>query len=180
MTPAQQWQTVTRTLPRYYDTGALERRSPLPVGTYWIDQVGDTNISLFEDWISRNGGIVGLITIEPTDDNPRAFWYLFKVTGGPGGQFLPQWDGPGLPNIAKPGDKSSADTIQSPNVDDMGILELLGMNPDSKLNQQLFGDSGLFPSASRLVQTTVILGGVTAASYVGYQVWKHYRGAPRR
>lgn len=148
--------------PAYYDTGVIERRSPLPIGTYWIDQVGNENIRLFEDWLARNGGIVGLLSTEQTDDDPRAFWYLFKVTGGPNGQFLPQWDGPGLPNIAEPGVKKAADTVQSPH--NLGVIEFfLGSETAKNVDTAL---DATFGNAKRVV----VLASVAAIGYIGYRV----------
>ncbi len=162
MTPAQQWQYATGKLTAYRDTGALERRSPLPVGTYWIDQVGEENIKLFEDWKVRNGAIVGFLSIEQTDDDPRAFWYLFKVTGGPEGKFLPQWDGPGLPNIAEPGISKSSDTVSSP--DKMGVIEFFAGSEVAK-NLDTYLET-TFGNAKRIA----ILAGVAGVGYIGYRV----------
>lgn len=164
-TLAAPWMIPRSNLPIFRDTGRIERRNPLPKGTYWIDQVGNENIAAFEDWISRNQPVVGLISSEQTDDNPRAFWYLFKVTGGSTGEFLPQWDGPGLPNIAEPGVTKSSDTVSSPH--DMGVVEFFfGSDVASRFDTVIRGADG----AISTVKVGVVLAGVSAVGYVGYRV----------
>ena len=89
---------------------AQERRNPLPVGKYWVD-VFEPDWAMFTDWLDRNRGIVRVLVNEThSDETPKRVWYLFEVNGGPGGEFLPVWDGPGFPTIAGTGISSSQDT----------------------------------------------------------------------
>ncbi len=116
------------------DTGALQRTSPLPVGTYWIDtfrtDAADRRAE-FEAWASANAGVVKVLARENFDSDPPRTWWLFKVTGGVGGAFLPVWDARrfGFPTIAEAGVTTSDDTVQKPDVNDMSLAELLGVSP---------------------------------------------------
>ncbi len=116
------------------DTGALQRTSPLPLGTYWIDtfrtDAADRRAE-FEAWASANSGVVKVLSRENFDSDPPRTWWLFKVTGGPTGQFLPTWDARrfGFPTIAEAGVTTSDDTVQKPDVQDMSLAELLGVTP---------------------------------------------------
>lgn len=134
------WMYPANKLVYMRDTGAIERRDPLPVGSYWVDAVGEEQIKQFEDWIAANVGVAGIVTSEQTNDSPKAFWYLFKVTGGPNGQFLPIWSGPGRPNIAEPGVKQSSDTVREPDISNMGFLDLIGITPGMQKSLGLGSD----------------------------------------
>lgn len=86
-----------------------ERRNPLPAGKYWVD-VFEPDWAMFQDWVSRNTGIMKVLTTQEFDSEPKRIWYLFQVTGGKSGEFLPIWDGPGFPTIADSSINSSEDT----------------------------------------------------------------------
>lgn len=102
---------------------AQERRSPLPVGKYWVD-VYEKDWGMFQDWLDRNRSIVKVIATEQYDEeDPKRQWFLFQVTGGPGGEFLPQWDGPGFPTIADAAINSSQDTSTLQDAIDHGRKE---------------------------------------------------------
>lgn len=104
----------------------LERRNPLPKGRYWVDMFGD-NRELFNEWLTANRGLVHRISVEsfPADDGgPARDWSLFEVTGGPTGEFLPEWVGIGFPTIADSSVMSSSDTVTAPDVADLPKTDL--------------------------------------------------------
>jgi hypothetical protein len=89
---------------------AVERTNPLPVGKYWVD-VFEPQESAFLDWLRRNKTNVAVTSTESFDaagDYPARVWRLFEVNAP-----VP-WEGPGLPTIAGPNVKSSADTSDRP------------------------------------------------------------------
>lgn len=129
----------------FRDTGAIERRNPLPVGTYWID-VFEKDFVSFDAWLKAMTvpKFVKVLAVEDVakDDSlllsaatlgvlgsPRVIqrWYLFRVDV-PNVVF---WQGPGIPTIATPDVHTASDTVQRPNVSDMTLSELLGVKlPD--------------------------------------------------
>jgi hypothetical protein len=121
---------------------AVERRNPVPPGTYWVDQFDQaggkrgTGILGFDAWLKRNDDKVKLLKREefPSavlpeftnlvfNDNatagPRRVWYLFKVE-----QPVPWEIGWGFPTIATTGTTPNAlpsvttsdDTVTKPKV----------------------------------------------------------------
>jgi len=95
----------------------LERRSPLPKGRYWADmfvQPDFDQVAAMNEWLTANRGVVRLESSQSFDSDPPRTWYLFEVTGGPGGTFLPEWVGIGFPTIATADVHSSDDTVQKP------------------------------------------------------------------
>lgn len=115
----------------------VERRNPLPPGTYWVDVPPPTSRwNEFRAWLSRHKQSVTVLkqrAIQPgwdeTFDSAKAvMWVLFKVH-----RPVP-WEGPGLPTIAEQADATEpADTLQRPPVQDtsfalgggVGLLFLL-------------------------------------------------------
>jgi hypothetical protein len=98
----------------------LERRSPVPVGRYWVDMFRTENfdqVQAMQEWLQANTGIVRSISTEEDEESdPPRGWFLFEVTGGPEGKFLPEWVGIGFPTVAGPEVLSSDDTVQKPDV----------------------------------------------------------------
>jgi len=95
---------------------ALERRNPLPVGSYWIDVFGE-KIPKFNGWLAAFGPVGvhtdATETFDATDDFPPRVWYKFSVS-----QPIAPWDAVtfGFPTIADASIKSSADTVQRPDL----------------------------------------------------------------
>jgi hypothetical protein len=91
---------------------SLERRSPLPVGLYWIDLFGD-NRAAFQTWRNANAAAVKVRASEsfPEESTPRD-WIKFEVLQ-PAAWVATQF---GYPTIIAAGApvNSSADTVQRP------------------------------------------------------------------
>lgn len=92
----------------------LERRNPLPPGSYWID-VPAGKADAFDGWVKAQGGAVRvrMTSLYANGD----VWVRFD-TSAP----VP-WAGPGYPNIASPGDTSPQATRSVPDVDAPSLLE---------------------------------------------------------
>jgi hypothetical protein len=88
-------------------TGAIERRNPLPVGKYWVD-VFEKDGPNFEHWVTKNKGSVFIRATEHFDSDPVRNWYRFETTAPV------LWEGPGLPTILEPGVTTSSDTAVRP------------------------------------------------------------------
>lgn len=104
-------------------TGAIERRNPLPVGKYWVD-VFRKDLSAFEAWGRKNSVKLKVRTIEhfPNDDDALTRdWILFDVLAP-----VP-WEGPGLPTIADASVTSSSDTADRPPPTPGAIDQMQGM-----------------------------------------------------
>lgn len=94
---------------------ALERRNPLPIGTYWVDVFAD-DIDAFRAWIVKNKDLVRVIRTESHAESewhsfgsyPARDWYLFDVIEPV------KWEGPGYPDIAKSRKLTSDDTVKRP------------------------------------------------------------------
>lgn len=109
---------------------ALEKRSPLPIGRYWVDLFkfpDNDQWAIFDQWLRENRELVGVERAEIFDSDPPRQWVLFNVTGGAGGQFLPEWVGIGFPSIAEPEIKTSDDTVQKPDVSELPASPLENM-----------------------------------------------------
>lgn len=112
----------------------LERRNPLPVGSYWIDVFG-SKIPAFDAWRTAFSptGVKTRVTesFPATDTQPARNWYKFDVTDIP-----PPWDAVtfGFPTIADASIQSSADTVQRPD---------LPLDPLDKLSNWLEGATGI-------------------------------------
>lgn len=104
----------------------VERRNPLPAGRYWI-MVFDDKRQKFVDWRTINKDSVFVEATESFiegEQHPHDF-YIFrvsesvKVPGGTGTISVPvTWDATtfGFPTVAGPNVKSSADTVQAPDL----------------------------------------------------------------
>lgn len=112
--------------------GKLERSSPLPAGTYWIDVIDTQNQTDFGAWTLENAANVKVLKTEhfPANDWPTCSG-LDPTTGGcwPARDWVKfqllkpvTWDAIkfGFPNIIEAGEKvdSSADTASSPDFSD--------------------------------------------------------------
>jgi hypothetical protein len=135
----------------------LERRSPLPVGLYWIDVIGE-NRAAFQAWRSVQAAEVKVRASEQFDDGPGRDWIKFEVLKPAA------WDAKrfGFPNTIAPGEvvTSSADTVQRPDPE---------KDPLDKLDDALSSGGGL---TARLVEI-VAVGGV---ALVLLNVWSRSRG----
>lgn len=89
-----------------FGLGAIERRNPLPAGSYWVD-VFAQDLPAFQSWLSANSGSVRVTSTEHFDSDPPRDWFAFTVTSPV------QWNGPGLPTISQ-GETTSAETSQRP------------------------------------------------------------------
>lgn len=97
--------------------GALERRSPLPVGRYWVDVPRD-RFEAFNRWLSMHATAVKVQATEartdPMDEPfgpgeiPPVTWFLFRVLQPVA------WEGPGFPSIATDDVHSAEDTADRP------------------------------------------------------------------
>lgn len=133
---------------------ALERRSPLPAGMYWLDVLGDNRIA-FAAWRTAHGADV---KVRGTESFPEREWLKFEVLRPVA------WDAKqfGFPNIIRAGEAidSSADTVQRPDPE---------KDPLDKLGDELSSAGSL---TSRLVPIVVVLGGVLVLT----NLWSRSRG----
>jgi hypothetical protein len=137
---------------------ALERRSPLPPGMYWLDVLGDKRAA-FIDWRRANKTTVRVRSTEAfPEPAPGRDWYKFEVL-----QPTP-WEATrfGFPNIIASTDKidSSADTVQRPDPE---------KDPLDKLGDALSSAGSV---TSQLVPIVVVLGGVLVLT----NLWSRSRG----
>jgi hypothetical protein len=88
---------------------ALERRTPIPVGRYWIDVIGE-NIPAFDAWARESPQVVIEASELFEDDEPRREWVLFRTTAP--AAFENRLFG--FPTIADESVKTSGDTVQRP------------------------------------------------------------------
>ena len=75
---------------------------------------------MFAEWLTMNRGLVSVLSNEEdTQSDEPSGWYLFRVTGGASGEFLPVWDAItfGYPTIATPDITNKEDTVQKPTGD---------------------------------------------------------------
>jgi hypothetical protein len=95
----------------------IERRSPLPVETYWQDLLGDRRTIWFAavKGLNADGLVIQVLTTEdyPNEAKPR-IWVRYKVL-----KPVP-WDHVllGSPNIATDDVQTSDDTVTKPDVPD--------------------------------------------------------------
>lgn len=93
---------------------ALERRSPLPVGIYWIDAFGDNRARLAE-WLSSHRSTVK-VRKSTAYQEPPGDWALFEVLAPT------PWNTPsslGYPTIAERGKETTPeDTVKRPAPED--------------------------------------------------------------
>jgi hypothetical protein len=137
---------------------ALERRNPLPVGTYWQDFFGE-NRAAFRDWYSVNKLTVKVRATESFEEpEPGRDWIKFETLAPTA------WDAKrfGFPTIIKPGEavNASSDTVQRPDPE---------KDPIDKLGDEL---SSAGSATSRLVQMIALLGGALVLS----NLWSRSRG----
>jgi hypothetical protein len=137
---------------------ALERRSPLPVGLYWIDAIG-LNRGSFMGWRDANAAAVKVRASESfPDSEPPRDWIKFEVLSPV------KWDprGIGYPTIIPPGAKvdSSGDTVQR---------EDPKKDPLDQLGDALEGAGG---TTGRLIQAVALLGGALVLT----NLWSRTRG----
>lgn len=90
---------------------ALERKSPLPPGRYWVD-VPPSDRSGFAAWLQANRGHVAVRSTSESGDSGWQ-WILFDVTA-PAMAF---WQGPGYPTIADPSITSESQVKQVPTIE---------------------------------------------------------------
>lgn len=135
----------------------LERRNPLPVGSYWIDVFGD-KVPLFDGWLTAMHpiGVKTEVTEQfpATDDFPARTWYKFSVS-----QPIAPWDAKtfGFPTIADASIQSSSDTVQRPD---------LPLDPLDRLSNwidELFGIGG--ESVKKTLNIAIPVLGVGAVLY---------------
>lgn len=90
---------------------AVERRNPLPPGTYWIDVFGENRLA-FSAWRAANAEHVKIASTESFDSDPPRDWVKFEVSAPV------EWEALrfGFPTIIGEGAKveSSADTVERP------------------------------------------------------------------
>jgi hypothetical protein len=137
---------------------ALERRSPLPPGMYWLDVLGDKRAG-FIDWRTANKDTVRVRSPEAfPEPAPGRDWYKFEVLRAT------PWEATrfGFPNRIAATDRidSSADTVQRPDPE---------KDPLDKLGDEL---SSVGTLTSRLVPVVVVLGGVLVLA----NLWSRSRG----
>jgi hypothetical protein len=100
----------------------IERRSPLPVGRYWVDTFkrdDKDEPALMNAWLRAVGDAVHTITTEEeSDSDPPRTWYLFEVRQE-GAASNPSAFGVTPPTVAGPEIQTSEDTIQAPRVEDL-------------------------------------------------------------
>lgn len=84
---------------------AIERKNPLPPGTYWVDVFAKDEQS-FNEWLGKHPESVTVLRSEQhAEADPPWNWMLFKASAP-----VP-WEGPGFPTIAE-GEQASTDTVQ--------------------------------------------------------------------
>lgn len=91
---------------------AIERRNPLPVGSYWQDIVYD-RLAGFDQWLRRYPETVRVDATEEregAEGSPSLTWYAFSVLSPT------PWEGPGYPTIIPAGTRvtSASDVVQRP------------------------------------------------------------------
>jgi len=85
----------------------IERRNPLPPGTYWVDVFAKDEMA-FNTWLGKHSDSVSVIRAEQHPDaDPPWNWMLFKVS-----KPVP-WEGPGLPTVGE-GEANSEETVDKP------------------------------------------------------------------
>lgn len=108
--------------------GAVERRSPVPPGRYWVD-VFEPAQAAFRAWLEEHAAHVRVVNTsshEPVGGYPARDWYLFEVIAP-----VP-WEGPGFPTIASSDVKSSQDTADRPPPEPDFAEKLGDLIPDFK------------------------------------------------
>lgn len=96
------------------DIGGLERRTPLPVGRYWLD-VPESKTSDFNGYLAAS---IERVKVEVTEgEGEHGTFYIFRVLS-PVPWFATNF---GFPNTAGPEVKSRADTVQAPDLPKDGL-----------------------------------------------------------
>jgi hypothetical protein len=145
----------------------VERANPLPVGKYWVDVFAPKEAA-FQDWLARNKGNVVVTTTESFDaigDYPARVWRLFEVRKTP-----VMWEGPGLPNVATPDIKSSADTGQRPPPEKDPLDQIDALEAAKKAAE----------ATARAMKTALIAGTVVAVIVGGVLIAYYVPRQPRR
>lgn len=149
----------------------LERRNPLPVGSYWVDVFGD-KVPLFDGWLTAMHpiGVRTEVTEQfpATDDFPARTWYKFSVT-----QPIAPWDAKtfGFPTVADASIKSSSDTVQRPD---------LPLDPLTRLGNWIQEvETNIGGTLGKVVPYAVI-GGVAYAGYLLLTGSGLFKKSPKR
>lgn len=104
---------------------AFERRSPLPIGRYWLDVIDQPagKMNDFSEWALANAQKVSLETTEEkSDETPARLFVIFNVLEP---VFFPARNF-GFANIATPDIKTSDDTVSKPDVKEPTAADLAG------------------------------------------------------
>lgn len=182
--PVPNWMYPKHMLIHVRDTGAIQRTDPLPVGMYWTFVTkykpgrgpapgGIDELTIYDNWITANLGVVGNMVIEGVDVGDSDIiesqrWHLFKVTGGPSGQFLPIWPAElARPTIAESNVKTQSDVVQAPDPSKEGFLDLLGVTPGMQKSLGIGSDT-----AKMIGTGLIILVGGLAVIVIGGVVYK--------
>ena len=92
---------------------AIERRSPIPVGRYWVDCQGNPAITQFDIWRRSYSTVVVEETEgDTTGDNPEQF-VIFHLTA-PTMRWEQMAGGIGFPTVAPASVQSKADAMKVP------------------------------------------------------------------
>jgi hypothetical protein len=105
------------------ETGAVERRNPLPIGRYWVD-VFAKDSDAFTQWTKRNTDRLKIRGTEHFANDDAALvrdWMLFEVLSP-----VP-WEGPGFPTVADASVTSSSDTSDRPPPPPAVVDQMQGM-----------------------------------------------------
>jgi hypothetical protein len=142
--------------------GTLERRNPLPPGSYWIDVFG-LNIPKFDNWLKAFSGLG--VHVDATQHFESSSlpsvrtWYKFTYTAPFEGAPI-VWDTTfGFPTVADATIKSSEDTVSRPDLPIDPLDEL--SNWTNALEQKLGGSLGALAG----IVPFALLGG---AAYLGF------------
>jgi len=131
--------------------GTLERRSPLPPGSYWIDVFG-LNIPKFNQWLKAYSGMGVHTDATQVFEAPTLAayrnWYKFTYTPIPGAIVI--WDTAfGFPTVADASITSSESTVQRPDLplDPLDELSNWVNSVEQKLGGSLGTIAGVVPYA---------------------------------
>lgn len=132
---------------------SLERRSPLPVATYWVD-VFQPEQAAFREWLAKYKEEVEVINTESFPAKglygyEARDWYLFNVVDP-----VPwDWEGRGFPDIAESQEITADDTVHRP-PPTKGPIEAL---------EETIIEAP--EAAAKIVTGAVVVGGVGLALY---------------
>lgn len=141
----------------------VEKRNPLPPGTYWIDTIKSTRARSgmgdppdpyveFPEWLKTHSGVT-LVRREDVSgtiwpSSPARSWYLFTVPAG----VVADWDATrfGYPTISDEGtDTQEADTSQRP-------------PPEPTWSEQVESVAAGLATGTKVVVAGVLLAGLLA------------------